>query len=275
MSYFLGKILSRSALVALVAVFAVPAAAGTERVPYIYKVSGQECLVPVTVKYRSLRHRNYAVERIYASFSELALEREKSEPLPTAGWSPALYDLFFLHIAGDCENRLAWAKTLIDDYHGRFPDDAQLELSPGRTIPEDYFNAHMFIRIEPVYRVADCRVSVRNTGAEVHPSELSPTLIAARRDVYILTGDRNPDIYFEAGAQPNEFMFVYLDLCENRGEHIKLIVRRAMEISPEFRLEFRVVPATEARTDGIAKNAAFRDTREGLQDYLPPRHDVK
>lgn len=250
-------------------------ATALERVPFLYQVSGQECLAPVTVKYRDVSHRDYAINRIFKSFSELALEREKTDPLPTAGWAPALHDLFFLHFAGDCENRFKWAQILVDDYHGRFPDDAQLTISQYRSVPKSFFDRYFFRRIEPVYSILDCRVSVRNTGAEVHPSYLSAALFAAQKDFYTLTENWALKIRYENGSRGDEFKLVLLTQCEKRGDIAKSIAKRAMELDPALKLKVREIGPNEDRGDLDMKSDVFRDTRNGLQDYLPPRHDVK
>lgn len=90
----------------------------SDRVPSLYKIAGSQCVVPISAKYRSRGHRDYALARIFNSFSEFTLEQEAKEvPFPAAGWTPVLYDLFFVHVAGDCENRLKWVQMLVDDYH--------------------------------------------------------------------------------------------------------------------------------------------------------------
>jgi hypothetical protein len=168
-------------IILIVLTFPPAATAESKRVPFFYQTSDRNCLVPVAAKYRDVRHRSYALERVFISFSELALEREKAIPLPTAGWGLALHDLFFLHIAGDCENRVKWAQMLIDDYHGRFPDDAQLTIAWYRSVPKSFFDRNFFRRIEPVYSILDCWVSVRNTGPEVHSYYLSYALVVSFR----------------------------------------------------------------------------------------------
>lgn len=262
-------------LLVIILVFPLRTVAGSERVPFIYRTSAQECLVPVTAKFRDAGHKRYAFERIFTSFSELALEREKAAPLPTAGWGPALYDLFFLHIAGDCENRLKWAKILIDDYHGRFPDDAHLKVSPQRWVPREFFNSQFFRRIEPVYRVLDCRVAVRNTGEETSASYLYDLLSIARNDFYTLSGNRALSIRFAEGPREGELKLIFASQCEDRLGLSRSIFERAMEIEPGLKLKARLIPPTEDRTDQNRKSSFFTDTREGLQDYLPPRHNVK
>lgn len=255
---------------------AIPRVANSEQLPAMYKTSGQECVVPVEALFRNRAHRDYALPRIFNSFSELALERENKAPLPASGWTWALSDLIFLHIAGDCKNRRKWTQVFIDDYHGRYPDDAQLKIVADHRVAPNFFLNFYFQRIKPIYRVADCRMVIRNPNSELREFSLVWTLFEATKDVYKIIGTRNPQIHLEEGARPDEVIATFLDLCEQRREFIKMIFTRAQEISGEVSgLRIVALKTAEPPNGQFKKSALFRDTREGLHEYLPPRHDVK
>lgn len=127
-----------------------------------------------------------------------------------------------------------------------------------------------------MYRVVDCRVMIKNSNSKMHPNDVLWVLIEAQNDVHKLTGSKNPQIFMEEGARSGEIVATFLDHCENRRKLIELIFDRARQISPGG-TGYRVVSLNPSVpiSGQFEKSPLFRDTRKGLHDYPPPRHDIK
>lgn len=256
---------------------AAPLAAKNE-IPYKQKASDPGCVVTLTVKYRSVSHRDQAVTRVLYSFGELALERENGDnPLPAVGVTIALYDLFVLNFARDCRDRLKWARVMVNDYHGRFPDDADLEIATDRRLPERFLEDADFMRVKPTYSTTECAVSFRSNEKDYRRRDGTwGRLFLAVKDVRTLRADLSYEVLLLTDKTGRNWAVVFVDECEKKYELLRELLNRHAVMFPNekgFTIDPVGTPLPFAVTRG--PNILFRDTREGIDAYLPPRHDVK
>lgn len=255
------------------------------QVRYKEKATDPACVVLLTVRYRSASHGGYAHARIIYSFGELALEREDSaSPLPGASIAWALYDLVVLNFASDCDNRLKWARMMVDDYHGRFPDDADLEVDTSRSLPKRFLEDALFLRLKPINKIAECTVTFRlNDAGDDTGGDAWSRLRHATNDVRNLRADPGFEVLWFADGKnelsnerPRVWVAVFLNDCDRKHELLHEVLERHAVIFPDvvgFTIDREVMlPSSEFEHMG---GYFFRDTREGFDRYLPPRHDVR